>query len=141
MPGQAYLFSQPIEMRFNEILEGTRADIAVKVFGDDYTEIERIAMEVRGILEKVPGAADVEFDALGKAPPRGGSSRGAMRWRNIMRIRPRSMPPSRVRWPAARLGASRWQPSLSHHRASAGGSAQEDRRDEEYPPCAPPMED
>jgi heavy metal efflux system protein len=67
-PGQAYLFSQPIEMRFNEILEGTRADIAVKVFGDDYAEIEKIAGEVREILEKVPGAADVEFDALGKAP-------------------------------------------------------------------------
>ncbi len=67
-PGQAYLFSQPIEMRFNEILEGTRADIAVKVFGEDYGEIERIAMEVRGILAKIPGAADVEFDALGKAP-------------------------------------------------------------------------
>lgn len=68
VPGQAYLFSQPIEMRFNEILEGTRADIAVKVFGDDYPEIERIASEVRKVLEKVPGAADVEFDALGKAP-------------------------------------------------------------------------
>jgi heavy metal efflux system protein len=68
VPGQAYLFSQPIEMRFNEILEGTRADIAVKVFGEDYAEIEKIANEVREILEKVPGAADVEFDALGKAP-------------------------------------------------------------------------
>jgi cobalt-zinc-cadmium resistance protein CzcA len=68
VPGQAYLFSQPIEMRFNEILEGTRADIAVKVFGDDYAEIERIAGEVREILEKVQGSADVEFDALGKAP-------------------------------------------------------------------------
>ncbi len=68
VPGQAYLFSQPIEMRFNEILEGTRADIAVKVFGDDYAQIEKIAGEVREILEKVPGAADVEFDALGKAP-------------------------------------------------------------------------
>ncbi len=67
-PAQAYLFSQPIEMRFNEILEGTRADIAVKVFGDDYAEIERIAAEAREILERVPGAADVEFDALGKAP-------------------------------------------------------------------------
>jgi hypothetical protein len=55
-------------MRFNEILEGTRADIAVKVFGDDYAEIERIAAEAREILEQVPGAADVEFDALGKAP-------------------------------------------------------------------------
>ncbi|MBX3737098.1 MAG: efflux RND transporter permease subunit [Candidatus Didemnitutus sp.] len=67
-PAQAYLFSQPIEMRFNEILEGTRADIAVKVFGEDYAEIERIASEAREILERVPGAADVEFDALGKAP-------------------------------------------------------------------------
>ena len=67
-PAQAYLFSQPIEMRFNEILEGTRADIAVKVFGDDFAEIERLAIETREILERVPGAADVEFDALGKAP-------------------------------------------------------------------------
>ncbi len=68
MPAESHLFSQPIEMRFNEILEGTRADIAVKVFGDDYAEIERLAGEVRELLETVPGAADVEFDALGKAP-------------------------------------------------------------------------
>ncbi|MBP9866434.1 MAG: efflux RND transporter permease subunit, partial [Candidatus Omnitrophica bacterium] len=68
VPGEAHLFSQPIEMRFNEILEGTRADIAVKIFGDEFAAIEKIAGEVRAILEKVPGAADVEFDALGKAP-------------------------------------------------------------------------
>jgi len=68
VPGEAHLFSQPIEMRFNEILEGTRADIAVKIFGDDFAVIEQIASEAREILEKIPGAADVEFDALGKAP-------------------------------------------------------------------------
>ncbi len=68
LPAESHLFSQPIEMRFNEILEGTRADIAVKIFGDDYAEIERLAAEVREVLEQVPGAADVEFDALGKAP-------------------------------------------------------------------------
>ncbi|MDP3920375.1 MAG: CusA/CzcA family heavy metal efflux RND transporter [Candidatus Omnitrophota bacterium] len=68
VPGEAHLFSQPIEMRFNEILEGTRADIAVKIFGDDFPVIEKIASEAREILEKIPGAADVEFDALGKAP-------------------------------------------------------------------------
>ncbi|ACB77714.1 efflux RND transporter permease subunit [Opitutus terrae] len=68
LPGESHLFSQPIEMRFNEILEGTRADIAVKVYGEDFGQIERIATEVREILESVPGAADVEFDALGKAP-------------------------------------------------------------------------
>ncbi len=68
VPGEGHLFSQPIEMRFNEILEGTRADIAVKVFGEDFKVIEQIASEAREILEKVPGAADVEFDALGKSP-------------------------------------------------------------------------
>ena len=68
VPGEAHLFSQPIEMRFNEILEGTRADIAVKVFGEDFAVIEKIASEAREILERIPGAADVEFDALGKSP-------------------------------------------------------------------------
>jgi cobalt-zinc-cadmium resistance protein CzcA len=68
VPGEGHLFSQPIEMRFNEILEGTRADIAVKVFGEDFPEIERIATEAREILDSVRGAGDVEFDALGKSP-------------------------------------------------------------------------
>lgn len=68
VPGEGHLFSQPIEMRFNEILEGTRADIAVKVFGEDFAEIEKIATQAREILEGVRGAADVEFDALGKSP-------------------------------------------------------------------------
>ena len=68
VPGEGHLFSQPIEMRFNEILEGTRADIAVKVFGEDFAVIEKVASEAREILEKIPGAADVEFDALGKSP-------------------------------------------------------------------------
>jgi cobalt-zinc-cadmium resistance protein CzcA len=68
VPGEGHLFSQPIEMRFNEILEGTRADIAVKVFGEEFPVIEKIAADVREILEKIPGAADVEFDALGKSP-------------------------------------------------------------------------
>ncbi|MDR2981795.1 MAG: CusA/CzcA family heavy metal efflux RND transporter, partial [Puniceicoccales bacterium] len=67
-PGQAYLFSQPIEMRFNEILEGTRADIAVKIFGEDFEVLEKLATEAREVLERIPGAADVEFDALGKTP-------------------------------------------------------------------------
>ncbi|MCC7519850.1 MAG: efflux RND transporter permease subunit [Verrucomicrobiae bacterium] len=68
VPAQSVLISQPIEMRFNEILEGTRADIAVKVFGDDYDELERIASKVRDILQEIRGAADVELDAVGKTP-------------------------------------------------------------------------
>lgn len=68
VPGQGYLFSQPIQMRFNELLEGVRADIAVKIFGDDYDRLEKIANEVREILEKIPGHGEIEFDALGRAP-------------------------------------------------------------------------
>jgi cobalt-zinc-cadmium resistance protein CzcA len=68
LPGEGHLFSQPIEMRFNEILESTRADIAVKVFGEDFAVIEKVASEAREILEQIRGASDVEFDALGKSP-------------------------------------------------------------------------
>lgn len=68
VPGETHLFSQPIEMRFNELLEGTRADIAVKIFGPDFAEIEHLAETARERLENIPGAADVEFDAPGKAP-------------------------------------------------------------------------
>ena len=119
VPGQAYLFSQPIEMRFNEILEGTRADIAVKVFGDDYAEIEKIASEVREILEKVPGAADVEFDALGKAP--------------LLEVTPNREAMAKYNVHAEEINEAvenangrrrtrcdhRWQPPLSHRRAHA----------------------
>ncbi|MDR0535031.1 MAG: CusA/CzcA family heavy metal efflux RND transporter [Puniceicoccales bacterium] len=67
-PAQTQSFSQPIELRFNELLSGSRADIAIKVFGDDHDVLERIAGEIREIVEKIPGAADVEFDAAGRAP-------------------------------------------------------------------------
>ncbi|MGH8020365.1 MAG: efflux RND transporter permease subunit, partial [Opitutaceae bacterium] len=67
-PGQAYLFTQPIELRFNELLTGVRADIAIKVFGEDYAVLEPLASEVREVVETIPGAADVEFDAAGKTP-------------------------------------------------------------------------
>ncbi len=67
-PGQAILFSQPIELRFNELLSGIRADLAIKVFGEDFEVLEKVASEIREIVEAVPGAGDVEFDAVGKAP-------------------------------------------------------------------------
>ena len=68
IPGQTYLFSQPIQMRFNEILEGTRADVAVKIFGDDYDKLSELAGKALEILEDVPGGGDVEPDAIGKTP-------------------------------------------------------------------------
>src|SRR4029434_10146153 len=60
--------TQPIEMRFNELLEGARADIAVKIFGQDLAVLEKAQTDARAILEKIPGTGDVEFDAFGKAP-------------------------------------------------------------------------
>ncbi|HTG45585.1 MAG TPA: CusA/CzcA family heavy metal efflux RND transporter, partial [Verrucomicrobiae bacterium] len=62
------LFAQPIEMRFNEILEGTRAELAVKIFGNDYDVLEKLAEEVKEILEKTPGAAQVEYETEGRTP-------------------------------------------------------------------------
>lgn len=67
-PEQSYLFSQPIQLRFNELLSGTRADLSIKVFGDDYDKLEKLADQVKQLVEKIPGAADVEYDAVGKAP-------------------------------------------------------------------------
>jgi heavy metal efflux system protein len=67
-PGQENLFTQPIEMRFNEILAGSRADIVVSVFGTDFQILEELAGQVREILEKTPGAAELALEAVGKAP-------------------------------------------------------------------------
>lgn len=68
LPGQNYLASQPIQMRFNELLEGTRADVAVKIFGADLKTISDIAGEIKEVVEKVPGAGDVETDMAGTSP-------------------------------------------------------------------------
>jgi cobalt-zinc-cadmium resistance protein CzcA len=68
VPGNEFLVSQPIEMRFNELMEGVRADIAVKISGNDYDTLEKIAGEVKEILEKVPGAEEVEFEPSGRLP-------------------------------------------------------------------------
>ena len=68
IPGQAYLFTQPIQMRFNEIMAGARADLALKIYGHDHEELERLATAARDVLRTVPGGGDVEFDALGRSP-------------------------------------------------------------------------
>ncbi|HEY0316512.1 MAG TPA: CusA/CzcA family heavy metal efflux RND transporter, partial [Sphingomonas sp.] len=65
-PSQSFLFAQPIEMRFNEMLEGTRADLSVKIFGDDYDVLERLAAQARAVLQGLPGTSEVEFEAAGR---------------------------------------------------------------------------
>lgn len=68
LPGQNYLASQPIQMRFNELLEGTRADVSVKVFGPDLQTNMDIAKKIQTIASQVPGAGDVEVDLAGTSP-------------------------------------------------------------------------
>jgi heavy metal efflux system protein len=67
-PDYDLLFAQPIEMRFNEMLEGTKAELSVKVFGDDYDILEELAGQIKGILERTPGVAQVEFETEGRTP-------------------------------------------------------------------------
>ncbi len=70
VPGQDYLFTQPIEMRFNEMMEGARSDIAVKIYGEEFETLQRIAGEAYELLERLPGTGDIELDSdnLGLAP-------------------------------------------------------------------------
>ena len=59
LPGNNYEFTQPIQMRMNELISGVRADVAIKVNGDDLEMLNRLAARVAGIARDVPGAADV----------------------------------------------------------------------------------
>jgi heavy metal efflux system protein len=68
VPGQNLLVSQPIQMRFNEIMAGSRADLICKIYGENYDELERLAGEVREVLNSIPGGAESELDAIGKVP-------------------------------------------------------------------------
>ncbi len=68
IPGQTYLFTQPIQLRFNEIMAGARADLSLKIYGDDFAELERLATSARDVLRAIPGGGDVEFEALGRVP-------------------------------------------------------------------------
>jgi cobalt-zinc-cadmium resistance protein CzcA len=68
IPGQNILVTQPIQLRFNEIMAGARADLVCKIFGDDYGELERIAGEVRAALAEIRGGGETEFDSVGQVP-------------------------------------------------------------------------
>lgn len=68
VPGNNYEFTQPIEMRFNELLTGVRADVAVKVFGDDMDVLLSVGEQIESVLETVPGAADVRIEQITGLP-------------------------------------------------------------------------
>jgi len=62
VPGNNYEFTQPIQMRFNELISGVRSDVAVKVFGDDMDVMNDVANRISGVLSEVAGAADVKVE-------------------------------------------------------------------------------
>ncbi|OGH01701.1 MAG: hypothetical protein A2600_06340 [Candidatus Lambdaproteobacteria bacterium RIFOXYD1_FULL_56_27] len=68
IPGQTMIFSQPIQLRFNELLEGVRSDVALKIYGDDLEQLDQIASQAEEIIRKIPGAGDVEKEVQGKSP-------------------------------------------------------------------------
>jgi cobalt-zinc-cadmium resistance protein CzcA len=62
VPGHNYEFTQPIQMRFNELISGVRSDVAVKVYGDDFDAMQTTAAAIAQVLQSVPGAADVKVE-------------------------------------------------------------------------------
>ena len=68
LPGNNYEFTQPIEMRFNELISGVRADVAIKVFGDDLDTLVATAEQVEAVAREVEGAADVRTEQVTGLP-------------------------------------------------------------------------
>ena len=68
LTGNAFEVSQPIEMRFNELIAGVRGDVAIKLFGDDMDELERLAARVATSISKVKGTADLRVEQTAGFP-------------------------------------------------------------------------
>jgi cobalt-zinc-cadmium resistance protein CzcA len=62
LPGNNYEFTQPIQMRFNELISGVRSDVAVRVYGDDFEQMQRSAQQIARVLEGVAGATAVKME-------------------------------------------------------------------------------
>lgn len=62
LPGNNYEFTQPIQMRFNELISGVRSDVAVKIYGDDLEVMTGVGQEIEATLKAIPGAADVKIE-------------------------------------------------------------------------------
>jgi len=67
-PGNKYEFTQPIQMRFNELISGVRADVAVKIFGDDMDVLVNTGKEIESVLSNIPGASDVRIEQITGLP-------------------------------------------------------------------------
>jgi cobalt-zinc-cadmium resistance protein CzcA len=68
LPGVEYEFTQPIEMRFNELITGVRADLAIKIFGEDLSVLNQMAQKIKRAIEGVEGAADISVEKVEGLP-------------------------------------------------------------------------
>lgn len=68
VPGQGYNFSQPIELRFAEIVSGVKADVGIKVFGENLGELKAKADEIASLMQDIPGATDIEVEQVDDVP-------------------------------------------------------------------------
>ncbi|MBK9254118.1 MAG: CusA/CzcA family heavy metal efflux RND transporter [Saprospiraceae bacterium] len=68
IPGIEYEFTQPIEMRFNELITGVRADLAIKIFGEDLNILSNQAQKIKKLIEHVPGASDIIVEKVEGLP-------------------------------------------------------------------------
>jgi len=68
IPGNKYEFTQPIEMRFNELIAGVRSDLAVKIFGDDLDNLLELGQSIESAVSQITGAADVRVEQVTGLP-------------------------------------------------------------------------
>ena len=68
VPGVNFVFSQPVELRFNELLTGVREDVAIKLYGEDLDVLSQKAAKMAAIIKTVPGAGDVNLEATSGLP-------------------------------------------------------------------------
>jgi len=68
LPGMRMIFTQPIEMRVNEMIAGIRSDVGIKIFGDDFEVLKEKAQEVEKAIKEIPGAADVSVEQITGQP-------------------------------------------------------------------------
>ena len=68
LPGNNYEFTQPIQMRFNELISGVRADLGIKVFGDDLNQLVATASDILNVVQTIPGAADARVEQITGLP-------------------------------------------------------------------------
>lgn len=68
LPGNNYEFTQPIQMRFNELISGVRSDLAIKLYGDDLGQLLKTAQEIESVVKNIDGAADVRTEQASGLP-------------------------------------------------------------------------